>query len=655
MWQTLLIANRGEIACRIIRTAKALGIECIAIYSEADKHALHVQLADRAYYVGPSPSQDSYLNSKKIISIAKKAGAQAIHPGYGFLSENLAFADACQQANITFIGPPAAAIAAMGAKDAAKALMDKAGVPTVPGYHDANQDAKHLQAQAEKIGYPVLLKAAAGGGGKGMRVVNNSQQFSAALDSAKREAKASFDNDHMIIEKYLANARHIEIQIFTDQQGQGVYLFERDCSLQRRQQKIIEEAPASHFSQDLRQAMGETAVKAALAIDYDGAGTIEFLLSDDNQFYFMEMNTRLQVEHPITEMITGVDLVEWQIRIAQGEALPLTQSQLQIKGHAIEARIYAEDPQQDFMPSIGKIHALSWPNTSKHCRIDTGVQSGDQISMYYDPMIAKLIVWANTRELAIKHCQQALQASLIAGITSNIDFLQALLKSDAFNSGHYSTQTIEQQQTQLLTASQGTVTQALAMAAIYLCKPNTKANNPWQQNDAWRMNLPAQQHIELANQAPMSVEFDNSYTYITLDAQKMMVENIVFNTDKEFLTITADIDHQHHRANVYQHDKTLWVFTDTAHRFHLIDQQQQYAHLDSSGGHLNAPMPGTVVAILTETGSEVESGTGLMVIEAMKMEHTIHAPSAGLVKSIHYKVGDQVNEGDELLAFETQG
>ncbi|SUX56291.1 acetyl-CoA carboxylase biotin carboxylase subunit [Chromobacterium vaccinii] len=440
MFNKILIANRGEIACRVIKTARALGIATVAVYSDADADARFVKLADEAYRLGPAPAAESYLRADLILAIARQSGAQAVHPGYGFLSENEDFAAACEAAGIAFIGPPASAIAAMGSKSAAKALMEKAGVPLVPGYHGDDQDPAKLQQQADAIGYPVLIKASAGGGGKGMRIVEKSEDFAAALASCQREARASFGDDKVLVEKYLTKPRHVEIQVFADKLGGCVYLFERDCSVQRRHQKVLEEAPAPHLPQATREAMGQAAVAAARAVGYIGAGTVEFIMDvDTGKFYFMEMNTRLQVEHPVTEMITGQDLVAWQLAVAAGGELPLKQEQLAIRGHAIEARIYAEDPDKGFLPSTGTLIHLATPAESANVRIDTGVEQGDAISPFYDPMIAKLIVWGETREAALRQMDAALAQYRIVGLSSNVSFLRRIVNHPSFSSGQVDT------------------------------------------------------------------------------------------------------------------------------------------------------------------------------------------------------------------------
>lgn len=449
MIRKILIANRGEIACRVIKTARRLGIATVAVYSDADGNALHVKMADESIHVGAAPSKDSYLVASRIINAANKLGVDAIHPGYGFLSENAVFANACADNDIIFIGPPASAIEAMGSKSAAKNIMEDAGVPLVPGYHGKDQARETLKQAADDMGYPVLLKAAAGGGGKGMRQVWKESEFNEALDAAKREAMASFGDDIMLVEKYLTQPRHVEIQVFCDTKGNGVYLFERDCSVQRRHQKVIEEAPAPGMTDALRATMGEAAIKAAQAINYVGAGTVEFLLDADGSFYFMEMNTRLQVEHPVTEMITGEDLVEWQIRIAEGNALPKAQQELTINGHAFEARIYAEDPDNDFLPATGTLTLLQPPQEDSHVRVDTGVVEGDEVSVYYDPMIAKLVVWSENRDIALERLLKALREYHINGVTTNIEFLYNVAANKAFRDADLTTTFIEKHQDSL--------------------------------------------------------------------------------------------------------------------------------------------------------------------------------------------------------------
>ena len=499
MFDKILIANRGEIACRIIETAQKMGIRCVALYSDADKNARHVAMADEAFHIGPSPAKDSYLRMDKILAAAKASGAQAIHPGYGFMSENVEFAQACQDQGVVFIGPPVGAIDAMGSKSAAKDIMTDAGVPLVPGYHGDNQDPAFLKQQSAQIGYPQLLKAAYGGGGKGMRVVWNLNEFDTALKATKREAMAGFGNDKMLIERYLTKPRHVEIQVFADSHGNCIYLSERDCSIQRRHQKVIEEAPAPNMPAALKVAMGEAAVAAAKAIDYEGAGTVEFLYDEDGSFYFMEMNTRLQVEHPVTEMITGQDLVAWQLKVANGEVLPLTQEQVTVNGHSLEVRIYAEDPDNEFLPATGQLDYLRQPQPSRHVRVDTGVRQDDEVSSFYDPMIAKLIVWDETRELAIARMLRALDDYRISGLKTNLGFLTNLVAAQPFKDAELDTGFIEKHHDLLFSPANDTCHRALALASLAILLKRQKQAvattsqtndpfSPWAGTDGWRLN-----------------------------------------------------------------------------------------------------------------------------------------------------------------------
>lgn len=655
MFSKILIANRGEIACRVIQTAHRLGIRCVAVYSEADKNARHVAMADEAFLLGPAPSSESYLRADKIIEIALQSGAQAIHPGYGFLSENTAFADACAANNIVFIGPPASAIAAMGSKSAAKAIMEKANVPLVPGYHGADQDPSLLKREAEKCGFPLLLKAIAGGGGKGMRVVNNIGEFDSALAAAQRESKNAFGNPDMLIERYLTKPRHVEIQVFCDQQGNGIYLAERDCSVQRRHQKVIEEAPAPGLSAETRKAMGEAAVAAAKAIDYVGAGTVEFLYDEDGSFYFMEMNTRLQVEHPVTEMITGQDLVEWQLRIADGEPLPLQQDQLQIRGHALEARIYAEDPDNDFLPVTGNLTYLRTPDENAHVRVDTGVIEGDDVSVYYDPMIAKLIVWDENREQAINRMVHALEAYRIGGMRTNIRFLRQLADSKPFRDEELDTGFIEKHNALLFQKAKLDVQSQLALATSFVLETERLANptvgdpcSPFNKQTSWRLN---------ANYArPMEWVIGDEHHKVKVlqlaQGYEITVDNVSFK-----VSATLQDDHLHavingHRLSVHGHfaNNNLVLFRE-GHQFecslfqHVFDESEQ-----SGAGSLTAPMNGAIVAVLVEAGQRVTAGDTLVIMEAMKMEHSIRAPHDGTVAEIFFKEGELVSDGAALVA-----
>ena len=652
MFHKILIANRGEIACRVIKTAHQLGIRCVAVYSEADANARHVQMADEAYLLGPAPSKESYLRADKILDIAKKSGAQAVHPGYGFLSENEVFAQACADAGVVFIGPPVPAIAAMGSKSAAKEIMSKAGVPLVPGYHGDNQDEAFLALEADKVGYPLLLKAAYGGGGKGMKVVWQKSEFLEQLQSAKREALNGFGNDKILMERYLTKPRHVEIQVFADNFGNAVYLHERDCSIQRRHQKVIEEAPAPNFTAAQRQAMGEAAVKAAQAIGYAGAGTVEFLFDEDGSFYFMEMNTRLQVEHPVTEMITGQDLVKWQLLVASNQPLPLTQDEIPLDGHAIEVRVYAEDPDNNFLPATGKLTYLRQPDANRHVRIDTGVVENDEVSPFYDPMIAKLIVWDESRDRAIARMRRALDDYRIAGVKTNLNFLTRLVEHPAFGRAELDTHFIEHHQAVLFAPEQNEPTQALILAALYLLlkqQPTTEASSPWQSAIGWRMNENASVSFNLSQGE------HSQKVCITQQADAFVVA-----LNDLSLTIKAQLNHDELVANISGHQCKVRVsqFADTVSVF--IKQQRfdldyktvvEVATTDDSAGSLKAPMNGTVVAVLVTSGQTVEAGQTLLVMEAMKMEYAIKAPAAGVVNALFYAAGDLVKDGAELVDF----
>jgi 3-methylcrotonyl-CoA carboxylase alpha subunit len=665
----ILIANRGEIACRVAATAHRLGIKTVAVYSEADANAKHVAVCDESVLIGPAPAKESYLRGDKIIEVALATGAQAIHPGYGFLSENADFADACAKAGLAFIGPPASAIRAMGSKSAAKSLMEKAKVPLVPGYHGDTQDPDFLQDKADKIGYPVLLKASAGGGGKGMRIVEKSVDFKAALESCKREAINSFGDDKVLAEKYLTRPRHIEIQVFADTKGDCVYLFERDCSVQRRHQKVLEEAPAPGMTAERRRAMGEAAVAAAKAVGYVGAGTVEFIANQDGSFYFMEMNTRLQVEHPVTEMITGLDLVEWQLRVAAGEPLPKKQEELTIKGHALEARIYAENPEKGFLPSIGTLRHMHTPHavtfelgsgvvagTPAAIRIDSGVREGDAISPFYDPMVAKLIVWGNDREEALGHMVQALSEYQVVGLATNVAFLKRLVESKPFAGADLDTGLIERNHDALFPPASPVSTQVLALAAVSLLSSEQNAgaaaNDPWADTSGWRMNYTLQRQLDFADDAaayPVSIGYrDTGWTLGTTSAAMTLVE-------REGQHLVVKLDGASVRGTVVRDGKggeMFHVFTGGAHfPLHYNDPLAHAGESEVEGGRLTAPMPGKIVALLVEKGKSVEKGAPLLIMEAMKMEHTITAPANGTVEDLLYSVGDQVADGAQLLAF----
>ncbi len=657
MFSKILIANRGEIACRVIQTAHRLGIKCVAVYSEADANARHVTMADEAFLLGPAPSSDSYLRAVEIIEICKLSGAQAVHPGYGFLSENTSFAEALEAQGITFIGPPSSAIAAMGSKSAAKAIMEDAGVPLVPGYHGEDQSPELLRKESERCGYPQLLKAIAGGGGKGMRVVNSLEEFDSALQSARREAQNAFGNPDMLIERYLTQPRHVEIQVFCDQLGHSIYLAERDCSVQRRHQKVIEEAPAPGLSDETRRAMGEAAVRAAEAINYVGAGTVEFLYDVDGSFYFMEMNTRLQVEHPVTEMITGLDLVEWQLRIASGEALPLAQNELTIKGHALEARIYAEDPENDFLPATGKLNYLRTPVESNHVRVDTGVVEGDEVSIYYDPMIAKLIVWDECREKAVDRMVQALEDYRISGVKTNTQFLHALADSTPFRECELDTGFIEKHEKLIFKSQSADKNRLLAIATAFFCESERSNSiipgdqfSPFSSTSSWRLNSSYSRPVTLViddEHYDLNVlEIGNCY-HLSLGDIHYEVKACL---SEDLLSLVID----GHKLSVHGNldgDKLALFYQ--GEQFECIRHRQTFTDTNENNeGSLSAPMNGAVVAVLVEEGQEVTAGQALVIMEAMKMEHKISAPYDGKVSSIFYADGDMVSEGADLIAIE---
>ncbi|CAG4914519.1 acetyl/propionyl/methylcrotonyl-CoA carboxylase subunit alpha [Paraburkholderia gardini] len=668
MFNKILIANRGEIACRVAATCKRLGIASVAVYSDADANAKHVFACDEAVHIGGSTVAESYLRIERIIEAARSTGAQAVHPGYGFLSENEDFAHACEKAGIVFIGPPVSAIAAMGSKAAAKALMHSAAVPLVPGYHGDDQDAALLHREADSLGYPVLLKASAGGGGKGMRVVERSEDFAAALASCKREAASSFGNDRVLIEKYLTRPRHVEVQVFADTQGGAVWLFDRDCSVQRRHQKVLEEAPAPGLDTSLRIAMGEAAVAAARAVNYVGAGTVEFIMTGD-AFYFMEMNTRLQVEHPVTEMVTGLDLVEWQLRVASGEPLPLTQDELRVDGHAIEARIYAENPARGFLPSTGTLKHLRMPEGVEFSpgdaaggratvRIDSGVREGDTITPFYDPMIAKLIVHGATRDEALARMNRALRKCEVVGPSTNVEFLQRIVTSEPFSSADLDTGLIERHHEALFAPLQKPFREALALACgALLTREGGTAHgaSPWDALSHWRLNGGYTQTLswrDVDSETAFSVTFARDGEMQTLDhaGQRDTFTWWSGEDAHEFGATTGD---SRVTGRVFIDGDVFHVFCrGFAFAFEWQNLLAHAADAEHSEGRLTAPMPGKVIAVLVEPGTVVEKGTPLIVMEAMKMEHTIGAPAAGTVAEVLYAVGDQVADGAQLLVME---
>ncbi len=669
MFKKILIANRGEIACRVAATARRMAIKTVAVYSDADASAKHVSFCDEAIHIGGSAPKDSYLRWEKIIEAAKATGAEAIHPGYGFLSENEEFAQACAAAGLVFIGPPASAIKAMGLKAESKQLMEKAGVPLVPGYHGADQDPALLQREADRIGYPALIKASAGGGGKGMRLVEKSEDFAAALASCQREAINSFGNDTVLVEKYALRPRHIEIQVFGDMHGNYVYLFERDCSVQRRHQKVLEEAPAPGLTEAMRQQMGEAAVAAARAVNYVGAGTVEFIVEQrpdgSMNFFFMEMNTRLQVEHPVTEAITGLDLVEWQLLVAAGGTLPLAQDQLRIHGHAIEARICAESPDNNFLPATGTLHVYQKPACTSFeranmsdkgvaVRIDDGVREGDTISPFYDSMVAKLIVHGNTREEALARLDEALAQTRIVGLNTNVQFLRYVVRSPSFAQANLDTALIPREEAVLF--KQEPVGLALAAASAIahtlLNEQSSQGADPFSRRDGWQTHGVTVRPFEFEfrgepAKAALTYQHDGGLQLAVGD----VVGALVFEATEQGIDIRfAD---QRIRATVYRNGDVAHVFTaQGATQIIVVDLLAHAGESQAEGGRLTAPMPGKVVSFAVKAGDAVTKGQPLAVMEAMKMEHTMAAPFDGVVLELLYAPGDQVTEGAELLRLD---
>ncbi|MEM7169641.1 MAG: acetyl/propionyl/methylcrotonyl-CoA carboxylase subunit alpha [Pseudomonadota bacterium] len=666
MFHSLLIANRGEIACRIMKTAQRMGLRCIAVFSEADQGAQHVVNADEARLIGPSAAAESYLAIDKIIDAARQSGAEAVHPGYGFLSENADFAQACTEADLTFVGPTPEAIRAMGLKSQAKTLMEAAGVPLLPGYHGDDQDVACFEDAAQKIGYPLLVKASAGGGGKGMRRVDRASDLFDALESARREAASAFGDDRLLLERCLVHPRHIEVQVFRDTHGNRVHLFERDCSLQRRHQKVIEEAPAPGISEDQRQAMGQAALKAAEAIDYHGAGTVEFIAEDDS-YYFMEMNTRLQVEHPVTEMITGRDLVEWQLRIAAGEKLPCGQEDLRINGHAFEARLYAEDPERDFLPASGRLDHFVVPSSSSNRRIDSGFVSGDVISIQYDPLIAKIVTWGRNRTDALRQMRSALADVELVGPPTNLDFLARLAAHPDFAVGGVDTAFIEDRREALRPKEQALPEEVLALACLAeglrleqnqreatIARPDLYS--PWRDRRGWRLNGPGQ--------IPMTFWWEGTAHHITLLSDRQ--GRHLLRSGGSQLEVDGQLSSagalEARIGGTVSHARALWVASDLVligdfgqFRLALRDPVHGKAAAAGDQDRLASPMPGKIIAVTVEAGQAVVKGDALMVVEAMKMEHSIRTSRDGVVAQVYFAEGDLVEEGVELLRLAATG
>jgi 3-methylcrotonyl-CoA carboxylase alpha subunit len=660
LFSKILIANRGEIACRVIRTARRMGIATVAVYSEADRNALHVELADEAWPIGPAAARDSYLNIEAILNAARNSGAEAVHPGYGFLSENAEFAEACEAAGIVFIGPPASAMRTMGSKAEAKDLMQRHGVPLVPGYHGADQNATRLLDEAERIGFPVLIKASAGGGGRGMRAVGSAAEFAGALAGAKREAEAAFSDERVLLEKYLLRPRHIEVQIFADRHGNTVHLFERDCSIQRRHQKVLEEAPAPGLDLEQRRAMAEAAVAAARAVGYVGAGTVEFI-AEGGDFYFIEMNTRLQVEHPVTEAVTGLDLVEWQFLVAAGEPLPICQQDLALHGHAIEARLYAEDPERGFLPQTGTLHGLRFP-PPELARVDTGVRQGDTVTPFYDPMIAKIIAWGEDRAAAVGRLRRALADTAVLGVRTNLEFLARVAEHPEFASGAVDTGFIERHRASLMPPRRPAPDTVLAAAALFRLLAREDAAraaasrsgdtfSPWARGDGWRLNGRGHQELifrDGAEERLVCARGQAGSWLLQFDDRTILAEG----GRRADAALSIVLDGVRKQIIVLDHGVETAVFLDgESWRLIEIDPLAARAGEDPTAGRLTAPMPGRVTQLMVEPGTSVRRGQPLIVIEAMKMEHTVTAPADGVVEAVRFAPGDLVEEGAELIAL----
>ncbi|XP_072035077.1 methylcrotonoyl-CoA carboxylase subunit alpha, mitochondrial-like isoform X2 [Amphiura filiformis] len=666
----VLIANRGEIACRVIRTAKKLGIRTVAVYSDADQNSMHVAMADEAYNIGPAASQLSYLNKQKILQVAKSSGAQAIHPGYGFLSENTEFADLCDKEGVIFVGPPSSAIKDMGIKSTSKHIMSAAGVPIIEGYHGENQSDAKLKEEAARIGYPVMLKAVRGGGGKGMRIVMTESDFDEALESARREALKSFDDDVMLVEKFVQTPRHVEVQVFGDRHGNYVYLFERDCSVQRRHQKIIEEAPAPGLSEDVRKRIGEAAVKAARAVNYVGAGTVEFIMDKNQNFYFMEMNTRLQVEHPVTEMITGTDLVEWQLNVAAGEKLPISQDDLQLKGHSFEARIYAEDPDNGFLPGAGPLIHLSPPNAGDEIRVETGVRQGDEVTTFYDPMIAKLVVWSSDRTSALDKLRKSLQDYHIVGLKTNIRFLDDVAKHPEFRLGNVHTDFIPQFESELFPDHSARSSITLCQAALGLILHEQRSSmqesllsgdpfSPFSSSSGVRVNENLTRNVVFNDGADSQIEVfatylpDGSYT-MKIGGKTHTVVGRITESDGNAMHLLSTIDGEKSQTKLVLHEGAIHIFSQVG-GVEITSPVPEYLE-DSSSGTMGdrAPMQGDITHIYVQLGSQVDKGDPLLALESMKMEYVIRAPKKGVIERILVAKGNNVQKNAPLIVYKQE-
>ena len=654
MLRRLLIANRGEIVCRIARTAQSLGLTSIAVYSEADVHARHVRLADEAYLLGPAPAADSYLNIGKILDLARRVGADAVHPGYGFLSENAAFAQACSDAGLIFVGPPAAAIRAMGSKSASKAAMAAVGVPVAPGYHGEDQAPQRLLAEAQRVGFPLIIKASAGGGGKGMQVVNSAAEVAAAVESAQRLARTAFGDDRLLLERYFPRARHVEVQVFADSHGGIVSLFDRDCSVQRRHQKIIEEAPAPGLREEVRAGMSQAAIQSARAVGYVGAGTVEFLVDEAQRFYFMEMNTRLQVEHPVTEFITGVDLVEWQLRVAQGARLPKQQHEIAQQGAAMEARLYAEDPGHGYLPSVGRIAHLRWPDAAAGLRLDVGVDAGDEVSPFYDPMLGKVIAWGETRGEAAERLHRALDDIEITGVTTNRALLISVLADEEFRRGGIATNFLELRHARLAFADPPAGDADAVLAAVWCATRETSGDALWADSRGWRLAANPSSAWTFG-QRGVVVEYRAPASYLAHLAGRDYRLRV---TARGAQSLHVELDGQMQRVRVIEAGQDLHLFRAGRQVLLRVARTEDALQVSAGAeeGSLLTPLPGTVVAVHVKQGQQVARGAPLVTVEAMKMEHTLTAPYDGTVARVAFAVAERVAAGAilvELTPLET--
>jgi 3-methylcrotonyl-CoA carboxylase alpha subunit len=647
MLKRLLVANRGEIVCRIARTARRMGVTTIAVYSDSDRHARHVRMADEAYYLGPSPAAESYLDAARLLELARRVGADAVHPGYGFLSENAGFAQACAEAGLVFVGPPPAAILAMGSKSASKAAMVAVGVPVAPGYHGEDQSLERLRAEAGRVGFPLIIKASAGGGGKGMQVVQAAGEVDAAIASAQRLARTAFADDRLLMERYFPQARHVEVQVFADAHGTVVTLFDRDCSVQRRHQKIIEEAPAPGLRAEVRAAMSAAAITAARAVGYIGAGTVEFLVDPAQEFYFMEMNTRLQVEHPVTELITGIDLVEWQIRVARGEPLPRQFGAVEARGAAVEARVYAEDPAHDYLPSVGRITHLKWPEARPGLRLDTGVDAGDEVSSFYDPMLGKVIAWGGSRSEAIDTLAKALADTQIIGVATNRALLASILADDAFRLSNVATDYLSRRRAQLSFEEPAPVDHDYVLAAVWCATRDTGVDALWQETRGWRLGAPGRTHWRFGERR-VSVEVTGAESYLArLEDRHYAVRVLERTTD----SLEVELAGRRQRVDIVAQGAQLHLFALGRHAPLRLRLTEEALTVDAGAeeGSLLTPLPGTVVALHVTVGQPVVRGAPLVTVEAMKMEHTLTAPYDGVVERLLFGLADRVAAGAVLV------